>query len=422
MNRIERKQSSNYKYWLLIIASFLTYVILTASKQLYIANKTTLFSLGIFGNLTDLATTFEYYFYSYAIMQICLVFFIKKINVKWFLTLTVGASSILTVLMYFTTNITQHYLIYTANGLLQAGIWGGLFKNLSKYLPKNFLARANGLMTSGPAVAFTLSYVIAALFGENWALPFMVMGITLLASIILYFVSVTAVSKNNEEIDNSNLSNILENEDPLINLVSKKSKITFLIISLVVGASINSVYYVLNNNLDFFLKEVGNFTNSQCKLITIIATIVTVIGPIITVILCEKFRNFLLVGGYMFLLAFAILLPLTLFFETNIVFSIFLFMFFLVITNGVRTLSLSVVALKERSVIDTGVYTTAVNAISSIAAGLAPKGLAIILDNPLLTISQSWRLIFTIILIATITLFIILVTFGYAVNKKKNKA
>ena len=82
MTKLTRQKNSDFKYWLLIITSFLTYIFMTGAKHVYTANKTTFYSLGTFGNLTDLATTFEYYFYTYAIVQICLVFFMKKLNVQ----------------------------------------------------------------------------------------------------------------------------------------------------------------------------------------------------------------------------------------------------------------------------------------------------------------------------------------------------
>ena len=74
----------NRAYILLIVSSIFLYIALTGSKNLYTAEKTTLYELGIFGNLTDLASTMEYYFYTYAAMQVALIFFVKKINIKWF--------------------------------------------------------------------------------------------------------------------------------------------------------------------------------------------------------------------------------------------------------------------------------------------------------------------------------------------------
>ena len=116
----------SFAYGLLIFASVFLYVILTGSKNLYTAEKTTLYGLGTFGNLTDLASTMEYYFYTYAAMQIALIFFVKKINIKWFLTVTIALSAVMTVIVPFTNEIGQHYILFSINGVLQAGIWGCL--------------------------------------------------------------------------------------------------------------------------------------------------------------------------------------------------------------------------------------------------------------------------------------------------------
>ena len=45
-----------------------------------------------------------------------------------------------------------------------------------------------------------------------------------------------------------------------------------------------------------------------------------------------------------------------------------------------------------RSKIDTGVYTTAVNAVASVAAGIAPKIITVFLDNTAYTTEQSWSI------------------------------
>ena len=118
----ETSKKRSFAYGLLIFASIFLYVILTGSKNLYTAEKTTLYGLGTFGNLTDLASTMEYYFYTYAAMQIALIFFVKKMNIKWFLTLTVGASAALTLIIPFTNEIAQHYVIFAINGLSFQGL------------------------------------------------------------------------------------------------------------------------------------------------------------------------------------------------------------------------------------------------------------------------------------------------------------
>ena len=122
---VEKKRE--HAYFLLIFASFFMYIILTGAKTLYTAEKTTLSELGSFGNLTDLATTMEYYF------------FMKRMNIKWFLTVTLGISAVITCAVAFTETIEQHYVLYAVNGLMQAGIWGCSLKVLSDSLPMRLL-------------------------------------------------------------------------------------------------------------------------------------------------------------------------------------------------------------------------------------------------------------------------------------------
>ena len=129
----------NNAYWLLVISGFVLYVIMTSSKNLYVAEKTTLYTLGSFGNLTDLAATMEYYFYTYSIAQVLIAFVMKRLNLKWFVSLCVGASAVITALMAFTGNIAEHYVLYTINGFFQACLWGCQIKIFSMYLPKRLL-------------------------------------------------------------------------------------------------------------------------------------------------------------------------------------------------------------------------------------------------------------------------------------------
>ena len=405
-------------YYLLIISSFFTYVALTTSKSLYTANKTTLYSLGIFGNLSDLASTLQYYFYTYSIMQVFLAFFMKKLNVKWFLCTTVGISAILTFLMGFTNTITQHYLIYTVNGILQAGVWGCLFKNLSKFLPKKYLATGNSVMSAGPTTSYALSYVVTALFGENWRAPFKVTAVILFVAVILYFITATLVSR----LGDAKIQESLETkETPLITFTSKKGVALFYGFSLLIGFTITSVYFMLNTNVDFFLKEVGGFTNSQSKSLTIISTVLTVIGPLVTVSLCEKYKNYLVVGGVLCSISLVFILVLVFAFEYNAIFSLVMFIFFLVILNGARTITLSITGVKQRSNIDSGSYITAVNVLSSLSSGVAPKLISMIIDNENLTTIASWRISFIIVAGAILFLTTFALTSGFIIHKKNKK-
>ena len=157
MEEVILNKKRNRAYWMLIISSFILYITMTSAKNLYVAEKTTFASLGTFGTLTDLAATMEYYFYTYAAAQLFMVLMMKCLNLKWYVTLCLGASAVITVLMSFTGNIVQHYVLYTVNGFFQACLWGCQIKVFSLYLPKRLLPAENQLASAGPAVAGDLA-------------------------------------------------------------------------------------------------------------------------------------------------------------------------------------------------------------------------------------------------------------------------
>ena len=277
-------------------------------------------------------------------------------------------------------------------------------------------------MSIGPTTSYTLSYVVTALFGENWRTPFLLMGIILFCAVVLYFISVTLINKLGDativSVNNSSKESLENNENPLIKFSSKKSVFVFYVCSIIAGFMLTSVYFMLNTNVDFFLKEVGEFTNSQYKSLTIVSTILTVIGPLATVSLCEKYKNYLVVGGILLSISLVLILTLALTFEYNIIFSLVMFICFLVIFNGARTLSLSIVGVKQRSNIDSGTYITSVNIFASLSSGLAPKLISMILDSQTIPTILSWRITFLIATGAILLLSSFALISGYAIDRK----
>ena len=419
----------NSAYWLLVISSFVLYVVMTCSKNLYVAEKTTLYTLGTFGNLTDLAATMEYYFYTYSIAQIFMVFMMKRLNLKWYVSLSVGASAIITVLMAFTGNIVEHYVLFTINGFFQACLWGCQIKIFSMYLPKRLLPIANQLATSGPAVAGALAYGVAAAFGESWRVPFFVMGVLLLVSVVVYFFAITNAARfpvENEThhvvyADGSEAEVSDEDKNDFIHLDNRNRVIWFYVVSVIMGALVTSLYFAVNNNLDIFLKEIGGLSNDNAKLLTIFAPLVAAIGPIVVVRICEKYNNFIAVCGICFAVSMAFLFVLLMVFEVNVILSLVLVIVFLTIVNGGRSISLSIAALRMRKKVDSGVYSTVVNVASSLALGLSPKMIAVILDNNTLSVEESWRRSLALVLaigLFTVALLFALVLLIKRLNKK----
>jgi sugar phosphate permease len=416
----------NVSYVLFIIASFFLYIILTGSKNLYVAEKTTLNTLG-FGSLTELALTMEYYFYAYALTQVVLIFFIKKINVKWFLTVTVSASALLTVYVAFSQSLVEHYVIYIANGFLQAGIWSCLFKLFGEYLPMRFLPFANKLMASGPAVAGIISYGFAAAFGDEWRTPFATLGVILLLAVVAYFVTESRVyriqkGEAKQRLSSTNEVTADEEDNDFIHLDSKVRVFVFYVVSSVMSFLVTSLFFMLNNNIDVFFKEIGGFSNDVSKLLTILVPITIVVGPMLTVSSCEKHKNFILVGAVYFGISAFLSLLILFFYNSGILFSLLLLLLFLVVCNGARMITMSIIALKMRRKINTGVLSAALNAAASLASGIAPRVVASILDNESLSAIESWQNAFLLIFILNLVIVVsilLIELWVYLINRKK---
>jgi len=417
-------------YFFLIFSTIFLYVSLTGAKNIYSSEKTTLYELGIFGNFTDLATTMEYYFYTYAAMQIFLIFFVKKINIKWFLTATLGISALLIGAVPFTDDIVQHYVLYAVNGVLQAGIWGCLLKVLSLHLPLRLLPLANQIMSAGPAVSGAVGYGVAAAFGENWKLPFILMSLILLAAVATYFISVTYMEKFPKEIemhhvvhsDGTEEDVSDDDENDFIHLDNKKRIILFYALSTLLSFLFTLLYFAVNNNLDVYLKEIGGFSNGKSKLLTIFAPVVAVIGPFICVRMCEMRKNFITVCSFFFGAAMLVSLSLIFLFDKSAILSLILVVLFILLVNGGRSVTLSIASLRMRSKIDTGVYSTMVNAVASIASGFAPKLITRVLDNASYTTDESWKISFVMVFVfslVTVALLMACNLFVKVANRKK---
>ena len=421
------ERRKDVSYVLFIIASFFLYIILTGSKNLYVAEKTTLNTLG-FGTLTELAMTMEYYFYAYALTQVVLIFFIKKINVKWFLTLTVATSALLTGYIAFSKSLIEHYVIYIANGFLQAGIWSCLFKLFGEYLPMRFLPFANKLMASGPAVAGIVSYGFAAAFGDEWRAPFATLGAILLLAVCIYFITESRVSRiqgeEKEALTVPDGKPQAEEDNDFIHLDSKVRVFVFYIVAAIMSFLVTSLFFMLNNNIDMFFKEIGGFSNDVSKLLTILVPITIVVGPMLTVSSCEKHKNFILVGAAYFGISAVLSLLILFFYEAGIVFSLLLLLLFLVVCNGARMITMSIIALRLRKKINTGVLSATLNAAASLASGIAPRIIASILDNESLSVSESWQNSFLLILtlnIVIVAAILLIELWVYLINRKPKK-
>ena len=414
----------NRAYWLLIISSFLLYVIMTGAKNVYTAEMSLVERF--FGvDKATVSSTMQYYFYTYAGVQLLLVPFMQKLNIKWYLTVTIAFSAIITVIVGLTTQLWQITVLYTVNGAFQAGIWGCLVKLFANHLPKRLLPRANQILTIGIAVASVLSYLCAAVFVDNWQLPFLILGGVLILCIVFFFYSASYVKKFKKEAEpthhvvhsDGTEEDILDEADnDFIHLTTRTRRTVFYTVSLIISLLCSALYFMGMNWMPNMLQEVFSLPADVSLYITILAPICITVGPVLTVNSCEKHKNFVAVSIVYFSLACIFALLLFLFYDKNVVVTIILLLIFLVLANGARMISLSIVSMRMRTSIEPRTYTTLVNAVASISAGLAPFLFGSIIDN------SGWTSAYLTLLICNVCVVAILIGAHFVIRlANKNK-
>ncbi len=396
-------QNKRY-YNFLIFASVLVWVIMMGSKNIYTAEY---IEIGRLFNVSkpqaSLAMTF--YFLTYGFMQIFLFFILDKLDIKWYMLISVGLSGIVTVIIALSMNLWSLWWILAINGILQAGIWGMCTGVLNKFLPVEMKATANMFMNIGTAVSGIISYGSASLFVSFKRIdsPFTVLGILLSISAVIFFI---AVKKCQTLSVQNNLSNNMATVKQLtpspFSLRTKRSKSLFFIITFLLSFLVHCIFYGTINWLPSLVQENFGLAEETAVLISVLAPLATTIGPIVAIKNCENHINFVAVGFVYLAIASIISFIFVFIFKLNIVISLIVLIAYLIIIQGAVTIVFSVISYKLCDYIDAGAHSGLMNAAGSFSAGIAPTVIGAIIQY------SGWQISYLVIFILTfiITIFI----------------
>ncbi len=416
---------------LLIFSCFMTYMLSMAVKGVFAAEVSYIKNLW---NLTNVQIQFgnTAYFVLYGLVQILLFIFIKKVDLRIYLAITVPISAVFAILMGTCTGIVQMWAYFGLTGLFQAGIYSGCNAILIKALPTCQLSKANVIMNLGYACGTVISYGISGLCVsyDMWQIPYYILGgLFLLNSIAFIFISKYALRFchineifNRKDITQptTDSSNKQDNKKPsFITLDTKKKTAWFYVIVLLLAFIITALYYCIMSNVTLFLTDVHGLPENIGIYVSIIAPITIAIGPVMTISACEKHENFISEAiKFMAVLIVATIL-LVLFYKVNMIFSLLLIIIYIVIAQGVKSIALSVITYNMRDQLNSGAYCAISNAVASVAAGVMPTILGMVLDNFGWTMSFVFTLALAVVF--TLTLIIINVVITNSNKKLKNQ-
>ena len=406
-------------YYFLIFACCLVWTIMMGSKNIYTAEYIEISRLfNVDKPQASLAMTF--YFITYSTTQVGLFFYMEKINVKWFMLISVFLSGIVTVIIALTMKLWQLWWILAINGILQAGIWGMCTLLLNKHLPTSLKPTANMLMNIGTAIAGIISYGSASLFVSFKRIdsPFVFFGIILSLSAVILFIAVQNCEKLKREIsiDADSTTKISEYSPTPFTLKTSKSRVIFYIVSFILSFAIHFVFYGTLNWIPNMLQENFAMLESTAILISVLAPLATIFGAIIAIRHCEKYNNFIVVGLIYLALATVFAFAMVFIFNINAILSLIVLIIYLIIIQGVVTMVFSVISYKLGGYINAGAHSGLMNAAGGFSAGFAPPIVGAIIEG-----YNGWQtsyiFIFSLTIIITISVFAILLLIR---NKEKS--
>ncbi|MBQ9734840.1 MAG: MFS transporter [Clostridia bacterium] len=408
--------SEKHRYNFLIFACAFLWIMMTGSKNVYTAELVEIMQVfNVSKAETSLAMT--YYFITYSTTQVIFFFIMDHINIKWYMTISIFLSGIVTVFVAIVTGMWQLWWLLSLNGILQAGVWGMCLAVLNKYLPTHMHPKANTAMNVGMAVAGIISYGSSSLFVSigRWYLPFIILGIILSLSAIIFFVAVRLCENIKRPCDQTQTDTDTKTEKETLpfTLETKNKKALFYVVTFVFSLFIHSVYYATLNWLPNLITENYGLKNSISILISVLAPLATTLGPILAINHCEKSGNFIKVGLTYLIIATVFAFLRIFLFDVNLILALIIIIIFLILAQALITIIFSVISYKMSPFINAGAHAGLMNAAGGYAAGLSPTIIGAIID------ATSWQFSCTLICIITATITVSVIVVTLLINKKK---
>ncbi|MBR2870934.1 MAG: MFS transporter [Clostridia bacterium] len=407
----EHRQNKKY-YINLLISAYLLYVVSIAIKLCYSAQMVEIGPhFGVDKSRLSIGLTI--YYLVYASAQLLLTAFVKKLNLKKFIGITVFLSGLTFSMMMFVNQIWQAWLILGVNGIFQVAIWGGCMSIFGKYFPDYLMRTVSNVMSTGMAIGTFLAYGVAAFFVAvlSWQWTFLFFGILTILTVIYFYVSEKKIEKNVGEVKiNTKINYVNEKNKP-----QSKGFIVFMLMCFIGVFSfiVTIVYYALTNWVPNFLKEVHGVPSSYSILITLLLPIGIFFGPFFSSYLCKKNNNYFAVLIPLLIGAVIVMGLMIFLYDYSLILGIIMPVLILFLIRAVMNVLLAFLPLKMRGIIETGKSSLILNALACISAAIVPFISAIIME------SWGWGAFFIFITIIGVVSLVLSIIGAIWASKRK---
>ena len=409
---------------LLIYACFFTYMMSMSVKGIVAAETGFLKEMWSL-TYTQTSLSNAFYFVIYGLVQIGLFIFMKKINIRKYLVVTIPISAVCVILMGTSNDIVQMWVFYGLMGAFQAGLFSGCNSTLTACLPTSLLSKGNRYMNLGYAAGTVLAYALCGICVSNcgWRIPYFVLGALFLISFIIFIVISGFAWKikhindifHKKDAETTTSKAEVDDDEPIFTLETKKKKVLFYIIVLSLTFLITALYYCIMNNVTLLLKDVHGLPDDISIYVSVLAPVTIAIGPMMTISACNKDKNFVRQAVKFMFIVLPIPLLLMFFYKTSIFIALPLTIIYVILTNGLKSIAISIITFMMRKQINAGAYSAISNAVASIAAGVMPVIVGALIDF------AGWQLSYLVTFIVALVLTAILIIVNAVITKAQNR-
>lgn len=382
-------------------ANFLIFICWAAYTAAYVGRLN--YNASMVEILSQLGTTKEaagavssFFFFAYGAGQLVNGLLSKKYNTKYSVTIALGASCIINILMTLCSDISVMKYLWFFNGVFQSILWSSLIKTLSDYLSDEKLPRAVMVMSTTVASGTFAAYGLAALFSAmkfRWTTIFYVSATVVGVVAVLWFIGMTSVQKSEKAAINTEKT---ENKKLKITPAFAISIIVILISAIANGFIKDGV----TTWVPSILKEEFGVSSSLSIIVTLLLPVLSIFGASI-VKACHKKQkdaNILNGGFYLVAVILAGLIIATISLRSAPL-TLILFGGTACMMSAVNNVITSIVPLYSRDKIDSGLSAGILNTFCYVGSTLSITLLGKIADT------SGWNNVFICILIFAVVAF-----------------
>ena len=373
--------------WMLILACFFVYTATICIKMVYSSEIVEI--INKFGeSKARVGIGLTSYYITYAISQLSLAPFVKKINIGKLMVVTLTISAILYGIIPFTTELYQIWIILGINGILHASCFGGCMFYFGKYLPPELNGPACSTLTIGFIGGTVVSYVIAPIFIRNgiWQYAFLLFAAILFVSVFVFIFVERKVEKVFKKygIDTDKRQ---EAKKASAETGRKKNNTVTAVVILMAASAlvINTAYYMITNWFPAYLKDVFLMDPVYSVVVTIILYIASFIVTNLSIIICDKNRQKQPLASILKLSSvIALTVSFVQVFSYNVGGLILAVVLSTIVLSFVRnngTLMSSYMVLELKDFVNAASLTMITNAAASLGAAIGPTAAGFVTDN-----------------------------------------